>query len=118
MSKSLACLTLCALLFAPSLSAEAQQQGKIARVGYLEAGTAGGGTRFKSFQQGLRELGYIEGQNIFVEVRAAEGKSDRVFGLIAELVGLNPDVIVTAGRGAQCCSPTNQDNSHRRFRNV
>ena len=81
--------------------AQAQQPGKIARIGYLEQGTASSANRFKPFQQGLRELGYVEGQNIIIEVRAAEGKQDRLPELMTELVHLNPDVIVTAGRGAQ-----------------
>ena len=111
MSKSVTFLTLCALLFALCVSAEAQQSGKIARIGYLEQGTGAGSTgsptiasrltRIDAFRQGLRELGYVEGQNIIIEVRAAEGKLDRVPELVAELVRLNPDVVVTAGRGAQ-----------------
>jgi ABC-type uncharacterized transport system substrate-binding protein len=81
---------------------EAQQSGKIARIGYLEAGAAGGApNRFKPFQQGLRELGYIEGQNIVIESRGAEGKRERIPELVAELVRLDPDVIVTAGWGAR-----------------
>jgi ABC-type uncharacterized transport system substrate-binding protein len=103
MAKTVSCLPLCAVLFALCLPVEAQQSRKIARVGYFEAGTSGAGgvgTRIDAFRRGLRELGYIEGQNIFIEVRAAEGKRDRVPELMAELVRLNPDVIVTAGGGA------------------
>jgi putative ABC transport system substrate-binding protein len=57
--------------------------------------------RLGALRKGLRELGYIEGQNIIIEIRAAEGKLDRVPELIAELVDLKPDAIVTAGGGAR-----------------
>jgi len=102
-SKGITCLALCTLLLALCSSAEAQQPRKIARIGYLEGGTGAGGagTRIDAFRRGLRELGYIEGKNISIEVRAVEGKPDRVPELMAELVRLTPDVIVTAGRGAQ-----------------
>jgi putative ABC transport system substrate-binding protein len=57
-----------------------------------------------TFRQGLRELGYTEGQNIIIEIRAAEGKQDTIPELIAELVDLKPDVIVTAGGGARAAA--------------
>jgi putative ABC transport system substrate-binding protein len=85
---------------------QAQQPKKVPRIGYLEAGrslslpNATGGERVQAFRQGLRELGYIEGRNIVIEFRSAEGKRDRVPELIAELVRISPDIIVTAGRGA------------------
>jgi ABC-type uncharacterized transport system substrate-binding protein len=101
MNKKIFCIVLVAMLFALCFPVQAQQPKKIARIGYLEQGTAISANRFKPFQQGLRELGYVEGQNIIIEVRAAEGKRDRLPELMTELVHLNPDVIVTAGRGAQ-----------------
>jgi putative ABC transport system substrate-binding protein len=75
----------------------AQQPGKISRVGVLNAGspTSMSG-RVDSFRLGLRELGYIEGKNIFLEMRFAEAKQDRLSDLATELVQLKVDVIVTA----------------------
>lgn len=98
MSKKVFCLALVAMLFALSFSAEAQQPGKIRRIGFLGTGSAGG-IYFEAFRQGLRELGYIEGQNIAIEYRYAEGKLERLSDLAAELVRLKMDVIVTAGTG-------------------
>jgi putative ABC transport system substrate-binding protein len=74
--------------------AEAQQSTKIPRIGWLTGGgvsTETGG----AFRQGLRELGYVEGKNIVIEWRVAEGKRDRVSALAAELVHLKVDVIIT-----------------------
>jgi putative tryptophan/tyrosine transport system substrate-binding protein len=78
--------------------AEAQQPTKIPRIGFL-AGVAlpALSSRTEAFRQGLRELGYVEGKNIIIEWRSAEGKTDRLPALAAELVRLNVDVIVTAG---------------------
>jgi putative ABC transport system substrate-binding protein len=91
-------LTLCALLFALSSSAEAQQPKKVPRIGYLLAGDpTSESTRFESIRLALRERGYIEGQNIAIEYRYAEGKLDRLPELAAELVRLKVDVIVVAG---------------------
>src|SRR5712692_10821506 len=84
---------------AAPLAAEAQQAGKVYRIGYLTAAS-----RFdlfsEAFRQGLRELGYVEGENIVIEYRAAEGRLDRLPHLAAELVRLKPDVIVTGGAHA------------------
>jgi putative tryptophan/tyrosine transport system substrate-binding protein len=79
-------------------SAEAQQAKKVPRIGYL-SGTSlsAAAARTEAFRQGLRDLGYIEGKNIVVEYRYAEGKLDRQRELAAELVRLNVDAIVTAG---------------------
>ncbi|HYA28484.1 MAG TPA: ABC transporter substrate-binding protein [Acidobacteriota bacterium] len=73
--------------------AEAQQPGKIYRVGYL--GSAGRGPFLEAFDQGMRDHGYELGKNLIIEYRSAEGKFDRLPGLAAELVRLNVDVIVT-----------------------
>jgi putative tryptophan/tyrosine transport system substrate-binding protein len=81
---------LVALAFARSHLAEAQQAKKIFRIGYL---TGSGGE--SSLRQGLRELGYVEGKNIIIEERFAEGNFDRLPALAAELVRLKVDVIVT-----------------------
>lgn len=74
------------------------QQKKIPRVGFLIASTASSQEpRLEAFRQGLRDLGYIEGQNIALEIRSGEGKPARLPALTAELVGLKVDVIVTGG---------------------
>ena len=93
MKRKVTFLALCAMLFAVCFSAEAQQPKKIPRIGYL----SGGGTRIDAFRQGLREIGYVEGKNIIIEWRSAEGKLDRLPTLAAELVRLKVDVIVTGG---------------------
>jgi putative tryptophan/tyrosine transport system substrate-binding protein len=78
--------------------AQAQQPAKIPRIGFLGAASDPAITeRLDAFRQGLRELGYIEGKNIAVELRSAEGKPDRLPALAAELVRLKVEVIVTAG---------------------
>jgi ABC-type uncharacterized transport system substrate-binding protein len=81
-------------------STGAQQPTKIPRVGHLSAGVASDPARQEAFRQGLRELGYVEGKNIVIEWRFAEGKSEHVSALAAELVRLKVDVIVTSGPGA------------------
>ncbi len=90
---------LSALLFALCISAEAQQQpGKVRRIDYLSAlSVSAESSRLDGFRQGLRELGYVEGKNIVIEYRFAEGKFDRLPQLAAELVRLKDDVIVTTG---------------------
>jgi putative tryptophan/tyrosine transport system substrate-binding protein len=95
MRKSVICLTLCAMLLALCVPTNAQQPTKLPRIGYQSGGSSG--EREEAFRQGLRELGYIEGQTIIVEWRFAEGKSDRVPQNAAELVRLKVDVIVTGG---------------------
>jgi len=96
MSKKSIRLALCALLFALCLPAQAQQPKKIPRIGYLSAlSQPADSYRREAFRQGLRELGYIEGQNITIEYRYADGKLDRLADLAAELVRLKVDIIVT-----------------------
>jgi putative tryptophan/tyrosine transport system substrate-binding protein len=90
--------TLCAVLLALCVPASAQQLKQIPRIAYLAAGTTSSqADQLEEFRQGLRELRYIEGKNIIIEPRYAEGKLDRLPALAAELVGLKVDVIVTAG---------------------
>jgi putative ABC transport system substrate-binding protein len=87
-----------ALLFTHGQFAEAQQPVKVFRIGYL---TSSGNTfALEAFRQGLRGLGYIEGKNIVIEYRSAEAKQDRIPGLVAELVQLNVDVIVSTSQPA------------------
>jgi putative ABC transport system substrate-binding protein len=81
--------------------ATAQQAAKVPRIGYLSATSPSTvSDRTDAFRQGLRELGYVEGKNILIEWRYAEGKLDRLPALAAELVGLKVAVIVTGGSGA------------------
>src|SRR3982751_4917754 len=86
-----------ALLTAPFI-AEAQQAAKVARIGYLATNPAISPHLHEAFLlQGLRDLGYIEGRNVLIEYREAEGKADRLPALAAQLVALNVDVIVASG---------------------
>src|SRR4030095_9698313 len=99
MKKTITVLTLCATLFALSFPAEAQQPKEVPRIGYLTADSrsARADVRAEAFRQGLRELGYVEGKNLVIEWRSAEGKQDRLPALAAELVRLKVDIIVTGG---------------------
>ena len=99
MRKTVISFALCAMLLAPCSAAEAQQTGKIARIGYLDSSTASGNeAHLDSFRQELSKLGWIEGKKIALEYRFGENKgADRVSALAAELVRLKVDVIVTAG---------------------
>jgi putative ABC transport system substrate-binding protein len=86
------------ILLAVAVIAEAQQSTKIPRIGYLSSGTpTTEATRSEPIRLGLRELGYIEGQNIAIEYRYAERKIDRALELAAELVRLKVDIIVVGG---------------------
>jgi putative ABC transport system substrate-binding protein len=86
------------MLFALCSFAEAQQPKKVPRIAFLGgASPAPISYRIEAFREGLRELGYVEGKNIFIEYRYAEGKLDRLPALAAELVGLKVAVIVTGG---------------------
>jgi putative tryptophan/tyrosine transport system substrate-binding protein len=83
------------------LSAEAQQPKKIPRIGFLATPSHSFiSDRYDAFLQGLRELGYLEGKDIAIERRSADGKIERLPDLAAELVRLNVDIIVTGGPGS------------------
>src|SRR5919106_6516263 len=98
MRKTVIGFALFILLFALCFSAQAQQTTKIPRIGYLSASSASeAAPRTGPFRQALRELGYIEGKNLIIEFRYADGNFDRLPGLGAELVRLKVDAIVTAG---------------------
>src|SRR5262245_10392352 len=87
-----------AIFLAAKSRGEAQLPGKIPRLGILAApSTALLSARLDAFRKGLQELGYVEGQNVVVEYRTAEGRLDRLPGLAAELVRLKVEVIVTSG---------------------
>ncbi len=86
---------LCALLFGFGASADAQQAKKVARVGYLAAvSAAADAPRLEAFRQGLRELGYVEGQNIIIDFRHEAGSFERLPEIANELIGQKPDVLV------------------------
>jgi putative ABC transport system substrate-binding protein len=91
------------LLTVPLGTAAAQSPAKVPRVGYISPGSSSDPARlrrFEAFRQGLRELGYVEGQSIVLEPRWAEGKYDRYPALAADLVRLKVDVIVASGGAA------------------
>jgi putative ABC transport system substrate-binding protein len=84
-------------LVAAPLAAEAQQAAKVARIGYLANNVAANPHGLEAFRQGLRDLGYVEGRNVVIEYRDAEGKPERLPALAAELVALKVDVILVGG---------------------
>jgi putative tryptophan/tyrosine transport system substrate-binding protein len=99
MKKKITVLILCALLLALCFPAQAQQPNKIPRIGYLsrrsEPTPTTPDSNAESFRKGLRNLGYIEGKNILLEFRYAEGKMDRLPSFVAELMQLKVDVFVS-----------------------
>ncbi len=100
MNNKIFCFALCAMLFALSFPAEAQQAGKVYRIGYMSQDSAKRDKRLlAAFRQGLQELGYLEGKNIVIEQRY--GKRHQRPALLAELVRLKVDIIVTGPTGAR-----------------
>jgi len=100
MNPKIYALPLCAMLFALCFPANAQQPGKIARIGLLESSTASGSAALVNvFRQELSKVGWIEGKNIVIEYRYAEGNRDRFPDLAAGMVRLKPDLIVVEGSG-------------------
>ena len=102
MKKEIIVLTLCAMLFALCFSVEAQQTGKVPRIGLLDPSTASGSAvLWEAFRQELSKLGWIEGKNITIEYRFGENKGPaRHPELAADLVHLKVDLIVVSGVGA------------------
>jgi ABC-type uncharacterized transport system substrate-binding protein len=95
--KKVICLALCALLLAAGVSAEAQQQAKLPKIGWLDSGPTVRGTRLgELFLRRLRELGYVESNNVTIEYRAANNQLDQLPSLAAQLVRLNVGVLVTS----------------------
>jgi putative tryptophan/tyrosine transport system substrate-binding protein len=87
-----------AAMLTVAMVSNAQQPTKVPRIGYLSSDSPSTiAVRIEAFRQGLRELGYVEGKNIVIEYRYAEGKRDRFPALAAELVRLKVDAIVTGG---------------------
>jgi putative tryptophan/tyrosine transport system substrate-binding protein len=98
MRKKIFGLTLSAMLFALCFPAVAQQRAKVPHIGFLSAASPSAmSTRLAPFKQGLRELGYVEGKNISIESRYAEGKLDHLRELATELVRLKVAVMVSGG---------------------
>src|SRR5215831_6973198 len=111
MTRKIVYVALCDLLFALSVFADAQQAKKIARIGFLLAPSRSSAAEsVEAFREGLRELGYVEGQNIVIEYRYAEGKFERLSDLAADLARLKVDVIVAAG-GIQAIQPAKNATS-------
>src|SRR5215475_7546342 len=99
-TKIIICLVAATLLSTVSF-AGAQQPTKIPRIGYLVISSVGGSSsRLAMLRQGLRDLGYVEGKNIILEIRSADGNQERGAALAEELVHLQVDVIVSGGSGA------------------
>jgi len=97
MNKNLGLFVL-AIVFLTTVSlVGAQQPTKMPRIGYLGTSPSAIAARIEAFRQGLRELGYVEGKNIFIEWRHVEGKPERMSELAAELVRLKVDIIITGG---------------------
>jgi putative tryptophan/tyrosine transport system substrate-binding protein len=96
-SSVIGCLVMLILsLLAVPLTADAQPPGKVPRIGLLIPGSASGfSSRTEVFRQGLPEYGWMEGQNVAIEYRSAEGRAERFVDLAAELVRLPVDVLVT-----------------------
>src|SRR5262249_29657514 len=98
-TKFIVCLVAATLLSSASF-AEAQQPKKVPQIGYLsQYDPATESTRIEAVRQALRELGYIEGQNIAFDYRYAEGKQDRYPTIAAELVRLKVDIILAGAAG-------------------
>jgi putative tryptophan/tyrosine transport system substrate-binding protein len=98
MRKTVISFALTALFYALCLPVWAQQPAKVPRIGYLGGfPLSASAARVEAFRQGLRELGYVEGKNLVIEYRYAEGKFDRLPALAAELVRLKVNIIVTGG---------------------
>ena len=100
MNKRMVLFALAVIVLGSVHLSEAQQPKKVPRIGYLSVTPAGPRPTREEFRQGLRDLGYIEGQNIAIEYRAAADRADRLPALAAELVGLKVDVIVAAASQA------------------
>jgi len=99
--------------FAAPFAAEAQQSGKVYRIGYLGAGGPAPLNISNAFKDALRELGYVEGKNLLIDYRFAEGRYERLPDLAAELVRLKADIIVTNPTPATMAAKNATRRSHR-----
>jgi putative ABC transport system substrate-binding protein len=112
MDKKIFCFSLSAMLFALCSSALAQQPAKLPRIGFVTAGSSSTiAARIEALRQGLRDLGYIEDKNIIIEWRFGEGKVDRLPALVAELVRLKVDVLLSAGAAVTGPAGTRREQS-------
>src|SRR5213593_4273594 len=101
MTKKIIFIALCSLLLAPCSAVDAQQTGKVARIGFLDDSTASSiAVRSEAFRQELSKLGWIEGKNVAIEYRFAEGTLERLPELTADLVRFKVDLIVASGTPA------------------
>ena len=104
------------VLLAVGVIAEAQQQAKVSKIGWLESVPLLQTPRFELFRRELRDLGYVEGKNIAFEYRYADNKLDRLPALADELVRLKVDVLLTPGTPAALAAKNaTRDDSHRFF---
>jgi putative tryptophan/tyrosine transport system substrate-binding protein len=94
-NKNIIRVVLVAVLFTLTFEAAAQQPKRVPRIGFLGGASISESQGIEPFRQGLRELGYIDGQNIVVDIRAMEGKTHRIPDLIAELNRSKVDMMVT-----------------------
>ncbi len=92
MKSTITCLAAAVLLLAGSVAAQAQEAARTHRIGFVSPISPG--PTIEAFRQGLRELGYVEGQNLIIQARFAEGRSERLPELVAEVIGLKVDVLV------------------------
>jgi putative tryptophan/tyrosine transport system substrate-binding protein len=98
MTKKIIFLALCSLFLSPCSPADAQEVGKIFRIGFLDPSTASGmAVLLEAFRQEMGKLGWIEGKNITIEYRFAEQKNERLSELAADLARIKVDLIVGAG---------------------
>src|SRR5262245_34061521 len=98
---ALSSILIAVVVFAVGVIAEAQQPKKIPRIGYLGQGAPSPNSpNLEAFREGLRQLGYVEGQNIIIEYRYAESRTERFPELAADLVRLKVDIIVATGTRA------------------
>ena len=112
MNKKIFSCLLITFLLATASPAEAQQPKKIPRIGILTPGPVSPRLHFfEAFRHGLRDLGYVDGQNIIVEIQSADAKLERLPDLAADLVRLHVDIIVTEGTPAAQAAK----KSHRQF---
>ena len=119
MKKQFTVAPLCALLLALSLSAEAQSQAKIAKIGWLGAGAGSTGSGRELFRTELRTLGYIEGRNVAFEYRSAGNDRERLAAQAEELIRLGVSAIQSdrpdaLARVARACGREIERQSRRR----
>ena len=113
MTKKIVLLAPCAMLFALCFQVEAQQAKKVHRIGFLVPGSSATfSARIEALRQGLRDLGYVEGKDIVIEYRYAEGKLERLPNRAAELVRLKFELIVAAGSEATAAAKNATKDPH------